>query len=70
MTTIGRYQYEINEFNVIEVWDLENPNEDNKPFFRQPDYPNGRPWENRETAETWIVNVINEWLTPKIEVVE
>jgi len=68
MTTIGRFQYEIDEATVIRVWDLENPNEEGQPFFFQPDHPDGTPWENREAAEAWIVNVIqNEWLAPVSE---
>lgn len=63
MTTIGRYRYEINGANAISVWDLEQPNPEGLPFMFQPDYPDGRPWENREAAEAWIVNVITtEWL--------
>lgn len=60
MTTIGHYRYEIDDNNEVRIWDNENPYEDNAPFFHQPNYPDNTPWENREAAETWVVNMLNE----------
>jgi hypothetical protein len=64
---IDKYIYEIDESNTIRVWNEEVPDELGRPFLLQPDYPDGRPWESRAAAEAWIVNLINEWLTPPVE---
>lgn len=64
---IDKYKYEIDENNAVRIWDLTNPYENNAPFFYQPDYPDGTPWESREAAETWVIDVINEWLKPPAE---
>lgn len=64
MTTIGRYRYEIDDNNEVWIWDNENPNENDKPFFHQPNYPDNTPWENREAAEAWVIDKINQFLTP------
>ena len=67
--TIEKYEYEIDENNTIFIW---NPtgNDPHIPFFCQPDYPDGTPWESAEAAETWAINFINELLTPPQEPVE
>lgn len=58
--TIGQFEYEIDDSNVIRAWDLENPNTDanNAPFLLQDIQPNGQPWPDMETAKTWIENLI------------
>ncbi len=68
--TIGRYIYEIDENNAVRMWDIECPNEEDKPFFYQPDHPDGTPWESTEAAENWTVNFINQLLTPPQEPAE
>jgi hypothetical protein len=70
VTIIGRYKYEIDEQNAVRIWDIENVYEDNAPFFFQPDYPDGTPWESKEAAEEWTINIINDWLKPAVEVTE
>jgi hypothetical protein len=68
--TIGRYIYEIDENNAVRMWDIECPNEEDKPFFYQPDHPDATPWESAEAAENWTVNFINKLLTPPQEPTE
>lgn len=67
MTKIDRYRYEIDSVNAIRVWDDKNPNENDAPFLYQPDKPDATPWANAAEAEAWIVELINDWLTPVIE---
>ena len=67
---IDKYKYEIDENNVVRIWDLTAPNGNDAPFFYQPDHPDGTPWENKEAAEKWVVEIINEWLTPPVEIIE
>ena len=64
---INKYIYEIDEHNTIRVWNEEIPDELNRPFLLQPNYPDGRSWESKGAAEAWIVNLINEWLKPPTE---
>ena len=59
---IDKYKYEIDENNAVRIWDLTNPNENDAPFFYQPDYPDGTAWENKSTAEQWAVDTINDWI--------
>jgi hypothetical protein len=70
VTIIGKYKYEIDEQNAVRIWNIENPYEDNAPFFFQPNYPDATPWESREAAETWVTDIINEWLKSPIETTE
>ena len=67
---IDKYKYEIDENNAVRIWDLTNPYENDAPFFYQPDYPDGTAWENKEAAEKWVVDIINEWLKPPAEIIE
>lgn len=66
MTVIGRYKYEVNEVNEVFMWDLENPNEEDKPFFFQPHHPDGVKWENKEAAELWASEFIFNLLNPPV----
>ena len=68
--TIDKYEYEIDENNSVRIWNIECPNEENKPFFYQPNYPDGTPWESADAAENWVIEKINEWLTPPQEPTE
>ncbi len=61
---ISHYEYKIDENNVVRIWDLDNPYENNAPFFYQPDHPDGTPWESKEIAEQWVTEFINELLKP------
>lgn len=65
--TLSRYKFEIDENNAIRVWDLENPNEINAPFFYQPDWPNGTPWASRKEAEDWVLLFIETMENPNHE---
>jgi hypothetical protein len=62
LINIGHYRYDINENNEVFMWDDNNPYENNEPFFYQPDHPDGTPWENKEAAETWTVDMLNKLL--------
>jgi hypothetical protein len=64
-----RYRYEIDSKNAIRVWDNENPNEENAPFFFQPDWPNETPWASRAEAENWAQVFIESLVNPESEFV-
>lgn len=66
---VNRYTYEIDNKNAIRVWDNENPNEDNAPFFFQPDWPNGKPWASKAEAENWAQLFIESLENPASEFV-
>ena len=51
---MSRYTVQISNEGVVEIWDNENPNENNAPFFRQDTHPDGRPWANKAEAEAWV----------------
>ena len=57
---MARYRYEIDESNVLRMWDDVNTNELGAPFRFQPIHPDGRPWANREEAEQYALSVIRE----------
>ena len=58
MTVNVRYEIDENENFAIRVWDLDNPNEDNAPFFYQPEWPLGMAWASYAEAETWVKALI------------
>lgn len=60
-----RYRYEIDNNNAVRVWDNENPNENDEPFFFQPDQPDGTPWADEAEAEAWAVAFIAELDAPQ-----
>lgn len=63
-TQIGRWEYEINENNVISAWYLDNLNNDVEgcpPNLRQPHNPDGTPFADYEAAKNWIENHLNGW---------
>ena len=62
---MSRYSYKIDDENAVKVWDSENPNEENAPFFFQPDQPDGIPWANKAEAEAWAIAFIAELDTPE-----
>jgi len=57
---IDKYKYEIDNENAIRLWHLHEPLENDAPVIYQPCHPDGTPWENKDVAEQWIVNYINE----------
>ena len=63
-----RYTVTILDNNTIEVFDNENPNENGAPFLRQDIHPDGRAWEDRTEAQTWIDDLIIEWDKPVEEI--
>lgn len=68
MITIGNFKFTVDDDFSIRVWDLNNPNENDAPFFYQPNKPDWTPWESKEQATEWITNVINtEWIAPSSE---
>jgi hypothetical protein len=64
-----RYRYEIDTKKAIRVWDNENPNENDAPFFYQPDWPNATPWATKAEAETWVQVFIESLENPESEFV-
>lgn len=65
-----KYKFEIDEKSAIRVWDIENPNEEDKPFFYQPMHPDGRDWVDAQEAQSWIEALIEEWSKPVEEIEE
>ena len=59
-----RYRYEIDDHNIVRIWDNENPNENGAPFFYQPDHPGARPWADRAEAQAWVDAFIAGLLAP------
>lgn len=57
-----RFYYEIDNNNVIRVWDNETPNSDvdDAPFLLQDIHPDGHPWLDRNEAEDWAKDYIVE----------
>lgn len=49
-------RYEINQDNVVEMWDDINP----EPFLYQPHYPNGDSFDSKEEAEIWAKYKLEE----------
>ena len=64
------YKIDILDNNTIEVFDLDNPTETGAPFLRQDVHPDGRAWESKEEAQTWIDNLFIEWSKPAEKEVE
>lgn len=65
-TQVGRWEYEIDENNVISAWYLDNLNSDVEgcpPNLRQPQNPDGTPFADYEAAKSWIENHLNGWTT-------
>lgn len=68
MTTIENFKFAVSDDLCIRVWDLNNPNENDAPFFYQPNKPDCTPWESKEQATEWITNIINnEWIVSNSE---
>ena len=61
---IKQYEYQIDENNAIRIWDLENVNENNAPFFYQPEHPDGIAWTSKDAAEQWVKEFIDYLLQP------
>ena len=61
---IAHFEYQIDENNAIRIWDSKNPNENNAPFFYQPEHPDGTDWESKEAAEQWVIEFLNELSKP------
>jgi hypothetical protein len=66
MIKINKFRYEIDELNAVRIWNDENLNEDNAPFFYQPNKPDGTPWVDKAEVETWTVDLINGLLNPPL----
>jgi hypothetical protein len=62
-----RYRYELDDQNIVRIWDDENPNENGAPFFYQPDHPDARPWADRAEAQAWVDAFIAYLLAPAPE---
>lgn len=62
-----RFEYQINSKKEIRVWDLENPNEKNAPFFLQPNWPNGTAWKDKAEAKAWVELFIDSMENPESE---
>lgn len=63
-TQVGRWEYEIDENNVISAWYLDNLNSDVEgcpPNLRQPHNPDGTPFADYEAAKNWIESHLNSW---------
>lgn len=58
---IGRYWYEIDEENILRIWETYRKENGEPPFLYQPVHPDGRGWESAEEADAWAKYIINEW---------
>lgn len=67
MTTIGKYTYEVDESNVLRIWDDEARAEDGSPWIYQPHKPGAYSWVSKEEAEAWAAEFINSLLNPPVE---
>ena len=54
---------------VLEIWDNENPNENNAPFLRQPEWPDGTAWENEAQITAWADAAIAAFENPNSEMI-
>jgi hypothetical protein len=64
---MSTYKIEIDEKNIIRVWDEANPTETGAPFLLQDVHPDGRAWDNKAEAEAWITDLLASWETPAEE---
>lgn len=63
---VERWEYEIDDNNVISAWYLDNLNSDVEgcpPNLRQENHPNGEPFASREDAQVWVETHIKTWTT-------
>lgn len=67
---IGHYEYAVNDSNVVEIWNLANPDELNRPFIKQPINVDGNPWADKAEAEAWATAYIQELLAAPVEPAE
>lgn len=65
---MSRFSYEVTEM-VLEMWDNDNPNEENAPFLRQPHWPDGTPWGDEAEITAWADAAIVAFLDPNSEFV-
>jgi hypothetical protein len=70
LKNIENYRYDINQDNVVEIWNDDNPNENDAPFLRQPVNPLGMPWADFDEAEKWTKEYIDYLLNPSAPVEE
>lgn len=62
---MSNIRYEIDDSNVVRLWHLDNPLENNEPHLYQPiDPETGNPFESRQRAEEWVNAVIEKINTP------
>ena len=64
------YKVEVLDNNTVEVFNLDNLNENNAPFLRQDVHPDGRAWADKAEAQAWIDNLLIEWAKPVEEPTE
>lgn len=63
---MSNFRYEVDEANVIRIWNDDNPNENGAPFIYQPTQPSGTPWSNKEEAEVWAQQFIDSLENPVV----
>lgn len=66
-SSMSRYIYEIDEKNAVRIWDTEIPNENNKPFLFQPNWPDTTFWSSSEEAIGWAELFIESLENPESE---
>lgn len=54
------FKYEVDENNVVRLWDVDNPNEDNIPILIQPQKPTDEEWSNKKEAIDWIEGYLED----------
>jgi hypothetical protein len=60
MANVENFRYEIDELNAVRIWDDNVSNNGNHPMIFQPDYPDGKPFEDAAAAEAWVVSYLTD----------
>jgi hypothetical protein len=59
---LPNFTYQIEDNNTVKIYDgIQNDG----PLIIQPTYPNGDQFENKEAAETWAIEWIENWHAQK-----
>ena len=51
---MANFKYEIDEDNIVRLWDLDRPNENDAPVLIQPYNQDGKEWKSKKEATEWV----------------
>lgn len=60
MQTIQNCKFNISDDLEVNIWLDEHDENTIPPFLYQPHHPDGAPFNNKQDAEEWAINFINE----------